>query len=618
MAGNGKAWVSMPAQDAMAAIPEAIIGTTKNAQRVPTLVKTVAISYDKGRTVGVRGKWNRSEYDLSEIAKAEDTEAYVKLAFQQITTLILKEPWSISGRNDETVSYIHDRIRHTELATATPFDIVLRKLVRNFVRYSNAFLVKVRDMSRAPSTAKMVRRYGRRVAPVVGLFSLDPTSMEVMRDNHGTPIAWRQYIPGRGDREHRKENIVHMYFDQRDGFAFGTPWVTPVLDDIRSLRRIEELIEMLINRHLFPLFHYKVGTETNPAREYDNGMSEVDRVQYEIGNMPSEGSIVTPERHEIVAINPDPMDASKYLMHYENRVFTGLRLSTVDIGRGNTANRGTGQAMQAAKNDLAKDMQQVIREFITTYIFDEWLEEAGYNLKPENRVWFTWAPIDPEEQRARDQHAADQFNNNMLTHAEARERCGMQPINDGQMEDLHLNKIMKAQSEFEVELQTNSQKEIEKVKNVSRNKTRPTNQSGTKSAKGKTARDAVEVQVLDNISFAMGHLIDSILQEHGQEAIDWSSGLNDGLDREILEEYHSRFKQALQEAKLTTKQRASLKASSFCGPGQSFPVNDCSHYSAALRMLPRFKGEGDKSEIRACIESKGRKLGCPGAKKNNG
>ena len=42
-------------------------------------------------------------------------------------------------------------------------------------------------------------------------------------------------------------------------------------------------------------------------------------------------------------------------------------------------------------------------------------------------------------------------------------------------------------------------------------------------------------------------------------------------------------------APLTTKKRKSLPKSSFCGPGRSFPVNDCAHYTAALRLLNRSK-----------------------------
>lgn len=69
-------------------------------------------------------------------------------------------------------------------------------------------------------------------------------------------------------------------------------------------------------------------------------------------------------------------------------------------------------------------------------------------------------------------------------------------------------------------------------------------------------------------------------------------------------------------AKLTTKQRKKLKKSQFCGPGRSFPVNDCAHYTAALRLLNRSKfSSSTKAKIRACVMRKGKQMGCSGAKK---
>jgi len=71
-------------------------------------------------------------------------------------------------------------------------------------------------------------------------------------------------------------------------------------------------------------------------------------------------------------------------------------------------------------------------------------------------------------------------------------------------------------------------------------------------------------------------------------------------------------------AKLTTKQRKNLKGSSFCGPGRSFPVNDCAHYTAALRLLNRSKySESTKSKIRSCINRKGKSMGCTSKKEKS-
>lgn len=65
------------------------------------------------------------------------------------------------------------------------------------------------------------------------------------------------------------------------------------------------------------------------------------------------------------------------------------------------------------------------------------------------------------------------------------------------------------------------------------------------------------------------------------------------------------------DAKLTAAQRKKLRASQFCGPGRSFPVPDCAHYTAALRLLGRAKvSESTRSKIRACVMRKGESLSC--------
>lgn len=63
-------------------------------------------------------------------------------------------------------------------------------------------------------------------------------------------------------------------------------------------------------------------------------------------------------------------------------------------------------------------------------------------------------------------------------------------------------------------------------------------------------------------------------------------------------------------ARLSSAERKKLKASTFCGPDRSFPVPDCDHVIAARRMIDRYKGEGSKEKIMACVERKAKKMAC--------
>lgn len=64
------------------------------------------------------------------------------------------------------------------------------------------------------------------------------------------------------------------------------------------------------------------------------------------------------------------------------------------------------------------------------------------------------------------------------------------------------------------------------------------------------------------------------------------------------------------DKKLSSEERKKLPSSVFCGPNKSFPVPDCKHVRAALSLLGRYKGPGDKDKIRACIYRRAKALNC--------
>ncbi len=84
-----------------------------------------------------------------------------------------------------------------------------------------------------------------------------------------------------------------------------------------------------------------------------------------------------------------------------------------------------------------------------------------------------------------------------------------------------------------------------------------------------------------------------------------------------LDKLIDRANKALEVAKpLTTKQRKKMKKSTFCGPGRSFPVNDCKHVGVAKAYLKRSKfSKSTKKKIAACINRKAKQLGCTPGKK---
>jgi len=79
-----------------------------------------------------------------------------------------------------------------------------------------------------------------------------------------------------------------------------------------------------------------------------------------------------------------------------------------------------------------------------------------------------------------------------------------------------------------------------------------------------------------------------------------------------LKETIQEVNKAIEKSKtLTTKDRKNLKKSVYCGPRRSFPCPDCRHVASAKAYLNRSNfSKSTKAKIAACINRKGRQLGC--------
>ncbi len=401
-------------------------------------VNSPALTYQNsggivGKPTQRRNVFEPSEYDLYEIGRIEDVEAYVRQAFKKQVGLFLKEGFDYLGPNKKTIKYLRTRFAQIERATNIAHEELIRRLVSSFVRKSNAFLIKVRNPDASGGRLRTDAN-GKNLKPVAGYFPVPAETMQVDTDGSGKPYKWRQQLPNGAIIEFAPEDVIHFHFDRKEGFLFGTPLIQPVIDDIRALRKIEENVELLIYKHLFPLFQYIVGTEASPAGITEDGQSEIDVARMQIMGMPSEGGIVTPERHEVKMIGAESkaLRAESYLSHFKNRVFSGLGMSAVDFGEPDTSNKSTADNMSRALIDNIKDLQDSFEAQFNLHIINELLEESTFGqdvLLPENIVRMEFREVDIDKQIKMENHAIDLFTKHGLTWDETRRELGRDPIN---------------------------------------------------------------------------------------------------------------------------------------------------------------------------------------------
>lgn len=420
--------------------PESII-----KEKYRSLPKT--ISYGT-KNLGRRGgTWNKPFHDFGEIARAIDTESYLARSVQKHREYALKEGWYLHGLNPETVAYVKQRLMEFELISDCLVEDWISESMTNHFTYHNFFLALSRDETK--TTGRRIRLHGKDISPISAIFPMDPTSIECKQNKSGRVIGWRQKID-MTEVIFDPMDIIHGYMDRKTGFVFGTPYAVPVLDDIRALRRLEELAELVAHKHLFPLFHYQVGTEENPAEtiELADGtlIDEVQLAKDAVNNLPGEGGLVTSERHKITLIGSENkvLDIAPYIEHFESRVMGGLRLSGIDLGRGETSNRATAGIVNKNLMEAVKDYQRVFSCVITKKLFNMLLFEGGYNVTEENMVHFKFPPIDREELRAHQTHGLLLFQANTITHDELRTKyLDLEAMSDTEFSDTNYSLFIK-------------------------------------------------------------------------------------------------------------------------------------------------------------------------------
>lgn len=386
-----------------------------------------------------RATFEPSPYDFDRILQAVDTDSYVKQATLKYKELFWKEGWSIVGENPDSVAYLHQRIDFMEMAMRRPFIDFLTEVADHLIKFSNVFIVKARgDMSEFfPKSLTPVNS----TQPIVGYYLIPTEQVRILRDKFNRPKAYQQqtdpmtYSPSDKDPVWSADRVIHLHFDRKTGRAFGTPFLSSVLDDVIALRQLEEDIQNLVHRELFPLYKYKIGTAEQPAEP-----DEIDDAAAQIESMRSEGGLILPFRHdvEVIGANNTALDASEYLNHFKERVAVGLGVAPHHLGMMmGGGNRSMTDRLDTALYDKVKQYQKLFSEMIRVHIFNELLFEGGFDpiMNPvesdnSDRCYFKFNEIDVDTQVKKETHIIQKFTNSVITLPEARVHLGMDPDYD--------------------------------------------------------------------------------------------------------------------------------------------------------------------------------------------
>lgn len=384
-----------------------------------------------------RANFEEPEFDFSEILAAIDTDSLLKMGFSKYRELFWKEGWDIVGENQEAIDYLWERIDLFEEVMKRPFTDFLSEAVDQMIKFANAFIVITRGNIRPLFRGRLYTEEGQ--DPISGFYIIPTETVRIYRNRHNEPIAYKQALDetavhSKNTREPRwsADEVIHLSIDKKPGRAFGTPFVVDVLDDVISLRTIEQDILTMIHKELFPLYVVTVGTEDKPAQP-----NEVEEAAAGLNDLRTEGGLVLPDRHTIDVLGAanHALDAREYLKAFTVRVITGLGLSPHHLGMMmEGGNRSVTDTLDKALYDRIKMYQQYIEDQIRLHIFNPLLREGGFDpsVPPtksgqSDRCYFRFREIDIDSEVKVGTYYLNLFAGNAITLEELRLKLGMDP-----------------------------------------------------------------------------------------------------------------------------------------------------------------------------------------------
>jgi len=465
---------------------------TKSPTNIQSSIPVKTLTYKKSHVLPYRRSWDSEgnyqtpEYNLSEICAAEDADGIIRRTIQKKRALADKEGWTLTGNNNKTIAYIEQRLKEISLSQNYPMQLLIKDSVGDLVRFHNCFWKKARDKRSSSGKRRLVRTYNgeKEMEPVAAYFRIPAETVSILTDKYGNPKWYMQQMPDGRYEEYPANDVIHFKFNRRAGFNFAAPGLLPAVDDIRSLRRIEESVELLVDQHLFPLFTLTIGSEEWPVEQYPDGTSEIDLWANKINNMPSSGGIIVTHRHKFDILEAkDVVPVEEYLDYFKKRAFTSAGVSAIDMGEGDGMNRSTADnASKILINDVKDYQKEFEYQFEFEVIYELLLER--YNptcLMEENVVHLQFNEIDIESMIKLENHSALMYNMNYLSEDESRLRAKFKKLDkEEDQQKMYLHKVEKPKIDWTAKaklgMSTGSS-----TKNAT-NRSTPTNQHGTKSA----------------------------------------------------------------------------------------------------------------------------------------
>ena len=399
------------------------------------------------------------------IKEAKKMDGYLARALSQIIQKALKNGWSFKSKNQKNIKVVEKRFNELLADSGLNTRSFLREIVKNCVSYSNAFVLKSYLIKGSQKKLAFLT-----IMPVAGWEPLETRGPFVTKWQFTSNTGKTTVFDGK--------DIIHFHMNKEIDEVFGTPFISSVLEDAQLLRDLEGAVLEQYFSSTQKRTVFFVGTANSPGSE-----KEIDNLRNTLNNLDTNSDLIVTSRIKFEILEVEYKEPTKLLETFKERIFAGLLMSSSGMGISG-AGRQDADTQETKESIIVEDFQDAIEDILNNTLLKEISFEQFKSLDYETIVEFCFNENFNDKERS-DNHYLNLYNSGVIDFNELRELLKLPSSSFNESKSIERKKLTVTEEEAKIALKytpkvTTSSTSNKKAANVTKSKTNPTNQHGTK------------------------------------------------------------------------------------------------------------------------------------------
>lgn len=399
------------------------------------------------------------------IKEAKKMDGYLARALSQIIQKALKNGWSFKSKNQKNIKVVEKRFNELLSDSGLNTRSFLREIVKNCVSYSNAFVLKSYLIKGSQKKLAFLT-----IMPVAGWEPLETRGPFVTKWQFTSNTGKTTVFDGK--------DIIHFHMNKEIDEVFGTPFISSVLEDAQLLRDLEGAVLEQYFSSTQKRTVFFVGTANSPGSE-----KEIDNLRNTLNNLDTNSDLIVTSRIKFEILEVEYKEPTKLLETFKERIFAGLLMSSSGMGISG-AGRQDADTQETKESIIVEDFQDAIEDILNNTLLKEISFEQFKSFDYETIVEFCFNENFNDKERS-DNHYLNLYNSGVIDFNELREFLKLPSSSFNEAKSIERKKLTVSEEEAKIALKytskvTTSSTSNKKAANVTKSKTTPTNQHGTK------------------------------------------------------------------------------------------------------------------------------------------